>query len=134
MGVAELKRAREKGALEIIHVDEKKRIYEGMTSNFFAVMEGQLVTPKGRILPGITRAVVLEIADKLSIPYEERNLYLKEIPNFLEAFITASNKEIMPVVQIDEKKVGNGKVGELTKKLIREFRALTRPYETQGVS
>lgn len=126
MGVAELARAREQGAVEIVHVDNDDGIYEGMTSNFFAVVDGRLVTPKERILSGITREVVFELADELGIEYEEREMNLKESDSFDEAFITASNKEIMPVVEIDDEVVGNGTVGPITAKLIASFRKLTR--------
>jgi len=126
-GVLALKKAKEKKAVEALYIDDKK-IYECVTSNFFAVLEEKIVTPKENILLGITRKVVIDLAKKLGFQVEERDLFLKEIPKFSEAFITASNKEIMPVVKINEKKISAGKVGKITKALMKEFKSLTQNY------
>ncbi len=125
-GVLELKKARGLGATEIIHTDETGEIYEGMTSNFYAVINGKIITRPSEILEGITKKVVREIAAELKIPIVERTLNISEIKNFDEVFVTASNKEIMPVNMIDDVKIGSGKAGALTKKLIAAYRKLTR--------
>lgn len=126
VGVLELKKAREKGAIEIIHTNPNGVMYEGMTSNFMAVINGEVVTPAEGILQGITKQVIKEITNKLSIPYSERKILKEEIHSFEEAFITASNKEVMPVIQIDDKVIGTGKVGPITNKIITEYRNMTR--------
>ncbi len=125
-GVLELKKARENGATEIIHTDEKGEIYEGMTSNFYAVIKGEIISRPSEILEGITKKVVREIAKELKIPFKEKNLNVKNIKSFDEVFVTASNKEVMPVYQIDDKKIGNGKAGPVTARLIESYRKLTR--------
>ena len=124
--ITALQKAKKKKAVEAIYIDRLKNIYEGTTSNFFAVINDKLITPKEGVLIGITRRAALKIANKLGIIVLIRNLNLKEVANFQEAFITASNKEIMPVARIDDKIVGNGKVGQVTKKLMEEFRNLTQ--------
>jgi branched-chain amino acid aminotransferase len=126
-GVLAIKKAKKQKAVEALYVD-KEKIYECVTSNFFAVLGEKIVTPKKNILLGITRKVVIDLAKKLGFQVEERDLFLKEIPKFSEAFITASNKEIMPVVKIDEKKIGTGGVGKITKALMKEFKNLTKNY------
>ncbi|MBI4226563.1 aminotransferase class IV [Candidatus Roizmanbacteria bacterium] len=118
--------AKKLGAEEALYIDEKDRIYEATRCNFFAVIDKKIITPKKGILMGITRKIVIELARKLKISFSERDIYLKEISSFEEAFITASNKQIMPVRLIDKDKVGNGKVGEITKRLIVAFSQLTQ--------
>lgn len=122
-----LQLAKKKGAIEVLLLNQEKKILECTTSNFFAVQNKKLITPSlEQILSGITRKVVINLAKKLKIPVIERDIFYNEIKNFAEVFITATNKEILPIVQIDKIKIGNGKVGELTKILMREFRRLTK--------
>ena len=125
-GVGALAEAKKQGAIELIHVDGQGNIYEGMTSNFFAVINDKLVTAKAGILEGITKRVVYELAQDLGIEIVERFPKTDEIKKFQEAFVTASNKEIMPVVQIDKEIIGDGKVSPVSQKLIAAFRKLTR--------
>ncbi len=117
MAIPALSRAREKHAIEVVYVGHDTTIYEGTTSNFFAVIDGKLVTPKDDVLIGITRTLVLDLAKKLKMPVEERRITTTELPSISEAFITASNKEIMPVTTINESPVGDGSVGPVTKRL-----------------
>jgi len=130
--VIELQKAKKLGALEIVYTDRIGRILEGTTSNFFTVVNQKLLTPKDGILFGITRRVVLDLARKMHIPVLETDLFLSEIPLFDECFITASNKEIMPVVQIDDWKIGTGRVGAITKKLREAYRQMTLQLPLSG--
>ncbi len=117
--------AKKKGAIEVLLLDKNKKILECTTSNFFAVINKKLYTPKlEKILPGITRKIVIQLARKLKIKVIEKDLDYKDIKKFDEAFITASNKEILPIIKIDKIKINNGEVGEITKKLIAEFNKL----------
>ena len=117
-----LSEAKKENAIEVLYLDRNRHILEGTTSNFFAVVGGKLITPKEGILRGITRAVVIELARKLKIPVIESDLLYSQIELFDEAFITASNKEVMPVVKIDGTKVGSGEVGTISRRLISEYR------------
>jgi len=72
-------------------------------------------------LPGITRATVLEIGKALPMPTEEGNYGLHDLYNADEVFLTGTGAEIMPVISVDGRIVGNGKPGPLTKKLLSEF-------------
>lgn len=110
------------------------RIFEGMTSNFYVVknnvetemvdgtIEGSsaaLITARNGILMGVTRHIVLQLARKTGLTRFYRAPLLEE--SFTEAFITSSSRGIVPVVSIDDRLVGEGRVGEWTNKLIRVY-------------
>jgi branched-subunit amino acid aminotransferase/4-amino-4-deoxychorismate lyase len=118
-----LKKAKKEKAQEIIFCWDNK-IYEGGTSSFFANINNKLITPQKDILPSITKKAVIQLAKKLHIEVKERDVFLSEIKNFKEAFICSSTREIMPVVKIDNLIVGEGRIGDLTKILIEEFKKL----------
>ena len=128
MGVILLQKAKKEKAVEVIYLNEKGKIFEGTTSNFFVVVNKTLITPKDGILVGVTRQVIFKIAKKLGIKIVEKDLTMKDISKFREAFLTASNKEVMPVVQIDKRRIGTGKVGAITKQIMEDFKALTDSY------
>lgn len=128
-GVMALSQAKKQEAVEALYVDQKY-IYECITSNFYAVMKGKIVTGRKNILLGITRKVILSLARKLKIKVIERTLLKKEVPLFDEAFLSASNKEVMPVVQIDKKRIGRGRPGLITKKIMQAFKTFTENYSS----
>ncbi|MHA1295204.1 MAG: branched-chain amino acid aminotransferase [Promethearchaeota archaeon] len=122
------KKTKEKGYAQVIYLDavHKEFIEEVGTANFFAVIDGTIVTPKltGTILPGITRKSILELAKKkLGFNVEERDISYKEVFNSScsEAFCTGTAAVITPIKSIalgDEKRIfGTGEPGEITKKL-----------------
>jgi branched-chain amino acid aminotransferase len=123
-----IQEAKKKGAIEVLLLDKNKKILECTTSNFFAVIDGKLITPSTeKILPGITRKIVINLAKKLKIPVIERDIHFNEIKKFDEAFITASNKEILPIIQIDNFKINNHP-GPITKTLLKKLRELTENF------
>ncbi|MEM7174639.1 MAG: aminotransferase class IV [Chlamydiota bacterium] len=109
-----------KDCTDVLFVDGKGAILEAGFSNFFAFKQGTLITPASHILPGITRKVILEIA-KEHFPIETRTIQQEEIPSFDAAFITSSNKEVMPIVQISHHKIGTGVVPDATRWLMKTF-------------
>lgn len=111
-------------AQEALYLNQKNEILEGTTSNFFGFKNGTLITcDSEEVLFGITRDVVLKLAaPHFSIEY--RAIPLSE--KLDEAFITASNKEIMPVVTIDNHTIGSGQVGPHTQHLMRLFTDYTQ--------
>ena len=111
---------------EILYVSNGV-ILEASTSNFFAFAGGKLITPKDSILKGITRNLVIKLAKK-EFEVEERELRMDELNLVAEAFITATNKDIVPVVQIDGKKIGGGKPGKNTKRLMEMFAEFVKNY------
>lgn len=105
---------------EVLMVTGDGRILEGFTSNFFAFLEGRLFTAGEGVLEGITRSVVLELAEEM-FPVERRAPRVSEIAHFDEAFITSSSRGVLPVVVINEEMVGEGAPGPLTRRLSRRY-------------
>lgn len=126
-GVLALMQAKKQMAVEALYTDHKY-IYECVTSNFYAVINGKIVTGRKNILMGITRKVIFSLSKKEGIEILERPLLIKEIPSFDEAFISASNKEVMPVVRIDNQRLRSGKPGLITKRIMAAFKTLTDRY------
>ncbi len=133
-----LREAKRKGAQEVLVVDEHDRVIEGATSNVFVVHGGRVATPpeSAGILPGITRAHVMASAAAAGIPCEERELSLDEVCAADEVFITSSIREVVPVVRIDDRVVGNGLPGDIARALHRHFRQAvglgSRPMPWEG--
>jgi D-alanine transaminase len=92
---------------------------EGAASNLFAVLDGVLLTPpKGNdILPGITRDLVVEIAQDNHIPLEQRKILEDELHHAEEVWLTSSTREVLPVIELDGKTVGQGQPGTLWVKM-----------------
>ena len=116
-------KARE-NAFEVLYVSNK-RILEASTSNFFMVKDRKIITPKDEILLGITRNVIIKLAKNHKFKVQERKIHSNEIKSVDEVFITATNKDIVPVVKIDKLTIGNGKVGKNTKYLMNLFHEFT---------
>ncbi|MGD8251349.1 MAG: aminotransferase class IV [Desulfobacterales bacterium] len=126
-GILALKDAREQGAVESLYVDGMGRVLEGTTSNFFGFVGETLVTPDTGILPGITRQVVINLV-RGDIPLEVRDLHANELMLMDEAFITASNKEIVPVVRINAIRLGDGAPGARTLDIMKRFADYTTTH------
>ena len=120
LAVSQWRNALKKKAAEILYVCQGK-VLEGSTSNFFMIKNKVLFTPKSGILEGVTRKIVIKLAKENKIKVREKILSLKEVLKADECFITATDKEIMPVVKIDNHKIGSGRVGSQTKKLMELF-------------
>lgn len=120
--------ARESGANEALIVDAAGHVLEGSNSNVFAVIGPKLVTPPESvgILPGITRARILDVAADGGLEVELRPLELGEIPHADELFICSSIRELLPVVRVDGQPIGNGSPGPVTQELLAAFRARVR--------
>ncbi|HNX49805.1 MAG TPA: aminotransferase class IV [Thermoanaerobaculaceae bacterium] len=106
---------------ELLLVDDSGRILEGSSSNFFAVLDGELRTASAGVLLGVTRSIVLRLAAEL-MPVHEEAIRLPDLPRCPEAFITSSSREVMPVVRVDDMPVGDGRPGPVTRDLMRRYR------------
>ena len=122
-----LQEAHQQDAIESIYVDRKNRMLEGTTTNFYFFKGGKLITTKTDILPGITRSVVLELI-KDHFEVELRDILKSELDTMEEVFISASNKEIVPIIQINDRVIGNGKPGPDTRKVMQLFRDYTTAF------
>lgn len=107
-------------------------VLETARNNFFIVKNGVLIAPKENVLPGITKKVILELAAKNKIAARERKVLLRELKDADEAFISGSSKGIVAVVKIDGIKIGDGKPGEMTKKLKLLFEDYVRLYHEKN--
>ena len=112
--------AKERGTFEAMLIRDGI-VTEGTKTNFFGVVDGSLRTHPcdSHILPGITRSVLRELATALDIELDETPIKESEIPRLSELFLTGTTTDVMPVVKLDDKAVGKGKPGELTRKLQR---------------
>jgi len=122
-------RAQKKNFNDVLFLDKDKKILECFTSNFFAVKNKELITPKinEKIFAGTTRNLVLKIAKENNLKVKERNIFFNEIKNFSEAFLTSTSKEIMPVSQIDRFKLKAP--GPLTLFLMKLFRNYVEKFK-----
>ncbi|MBE9192238.1 aminotransferase class IV [Gloeocapsopsis crepidinum LEGE 06123] len=120
-----LQQAKQVNAIEALYINQQRHVLEGTTTNLFIFRDNKLITPKENILQGITREVVLELA-KIEFEIVEQPIHYSDLNNCDEAFITATNKEIMPITQIDDLQISSGKSGKNTQNLIHLFRNYTR--------
>jgi branched-chain amino acid aminotransferase len=97
------------------------KILEGLTSNFFVIRQGKVITAEKDILLGVTRHTVLRLARANGLELELRSPRVDELPTVEEAFISSSSRGIVPVVQIDGQPVGTGQVGEGSTALRRAY-------------
>jgi branched-chain amino acid aminotransferase len=127
--VFESARASRTGFTEIAYVDSNGAILEGSTFNVAAILPGpKLVAAKDGVLAGVTIRCVLDCAKKLKIPVQRSSITPQMIRRAKEMFITSSNRELIPVRQVNRQKIGNGKPGPVTTALHREYRLLTNDF------
>lgn len=119
--------AKKTGAIEAIYVDRQNRVLEGTTTNIYCIKDGRIATAPDGILTGITRSVVLKLTEG-KYPVDLRHIDRSELAGFDEIFISASNKEIVPVVKIDDIVVKDGKPGPVTRDVMAMFKEYTQAY------
>jgi branched-chain amino acid aminotransferase len=108
-------------------LDESGNLCEGMGSNIFLVRDGELLTPRERfVLPGVSRATVIELARELGLVVREADLDLYDAANADEAFLTSTSLCVCPVVSVNGRPIGDeGQVyGPVTRRLIDAYREL----------
>jgi branched-chain amino acid aminotransferase len=111
------------GVDEAICLDKNGFICEGVAENIFIVKNNKIYTPPSYTgaLPGITAEEVVKLARKLGYEVEEKNITPYELFNAEECFFTGTAAEIIPVSEINKRKVNSGNPGPITKRLIQEF-------------
>ena len=94
--------------------------------NIFVVKEGKIKTPPSSAgaLPGITRDVIFDIADRLNIEINESQMTRYDIYAADECFLTGTAAEVIPAVSLDRRLIGDGKPGPVTEKFVESFRNL----------
>ena len=116
------------GCEEALMLNHKGELAECTGDNIFLVTGGRLRTPPidAGILEGITRAVVIELAIEMDIPVQEIPLTRHDVYIADECFLTGSAAEVIPVVKLDSRKIGDGKPGPVTQALHKRFHQVTR--------
>lgn len=121
-------RARREGFDDIVLLDENGWVTEAPTANLFLVdAAGGLATPpESKVLLGITRASIIDIASAVGSACEERDISVDELNCASEVFLTGTSAGVWPVLQVDGEIVGNGDVGPVTGRLRETYRAVVR--------
>jgi D-alanine transaminase len=122
--------AKEAGCAEAILYHEDGTITEASHSSFFGVVNGVIRTTPLHpdILPGVTRKFVLELIARQGLRLEERSLHRDDLPRASELFLTGTTLEVCPVVRVDERTVGDGKPGPITRRLQEAYRTVLREF------
>ena len=114
-----------RGGYEGIMRNYRGELAECTQSNFFIVKNGAALTPPidAGLLPGITREYLFEVGADAGIPVREAVLKDADLFGADEAFLTSTTREVVPIVHVDEHRIGAGVPGPITRALLREFRA-----------
>ena len=117
--------AHRQGADEALLTDRDGHVLEGAGSNVFVVHRGRVATPPldAGILAGVTRAVALEVARTADVEVAEHAVTVGDLMEADEVFVTATTREIVPVVRVDDHRIGDGRPGPVTRRLHATYRA-----------
>jgi branched-chain amino acid aminotransferase len=120
-----VREAQARGCDEPLLLNHEGFLAEGASTNLFVVLDGTILTPplSAGILAGITREVVLELIRGLGLPCHEKPLQLDTLLGADEAFMTSTTREVVPVRQVDESLIGDGRPGPYTCRVMDAFRA-----------
>jgi branched-chain amino acid aminotransferase len=111
------------GYHDAIALDSHDNVCEGTVANLFFVKNGRLHTPSVNfdLLEGITRDTLMKLAYDLKLEVVERPISRSELYTFDEAFVCGSSARVIPIISIDKRKVGDGKMGNITQKLTQKY-------------
>jgi branched-chain amino acid aminotransferase len=120
------------GVLEALMMTNQGYICEGTGDNVFIYRKGQLITPPPYlgILEGVTREAIIKLASQEGIKLKEEPFTRHDVYVSDECFLTGTAAEVIPVIEVDMRKVGTGLPGPVTRRLMELFRALTRTEGT----
>ncbi len=110
------------GIHEVLMVDDRGEILEGLTSNFFALLDGMLRTAGAGVLEGVARSMALDVAAGL-LPVRLKPVRREDVSRLAEAFLTSTSREVVPVVEIDGMPVGTGTPGPVARQILQNYRA-----------
>lgn len=118
--------AKDKKAFDALMLNAQGYVTETTTANIFVVKKGLLITPplSSGILKGITRSAIFLISRAIGIDLLEQDILPSDLYKADETFLTNTSLEIMPVARIDGKLIGDGRPGEITRRLLVEYRSL----------
>jgi len=116
--------AKEAGCVEALLYSDDGVVSEGTHTSFFGVLQGKLLTAPNspHILPGITRGLVLRLAQRARIELQEHELRRPDLARVSELFLTGTTSEVLPVVRVDGQPIADGKPGSITRRLQQAYR------------
>jgi len=106
---------------EAIMIDAQGAYLEGLSSNFFCIVDGVIWTAEEGVLPGTTRTLVLEEIQKALLPVTLEGYHHDKIYQLSEAFITSVSRSVLPVIKLDNHTIGNGKPGLITQQIMELY-------------
>ncbi|WP_420644079.1 aminotransferase class IV [Candidatus Leptofilum sp.] len=106
---------------EYLLLNEHNQILEGTGTNFYGVLDGVFYTAGCGVLAGVTRKIILELAEQLGIPVRLEPITVEQIPHLAEAALSSSSRALLPVVQIGEQIVGNGRPGPICQRILAAY-------------
>jgi branched-chain amino acid aminotransferase len=123
------------GGEEALMCNYRGELSECSQSNFFIVRGAVALTPKSAagLLEGVTRAFLFEVGREVGVDVRDETLYPKDLETADEAFITSTTREMSPVTRIDDRVIGTGKPGPITKKLLAGYQKKAQEL-TRGVA
>jgi len=121
-----------RGAFEGLMRNYRGELAEFSTANLFIVKGGAVLTPPlaAGLLPGITREFLFEVGADAGVPVREQALKDPDLFGADEVFLTSTTREIVPIVTVDDRTIGNGKPGPVTKALLQRFREKAQSVTT----
>jgi branched-chain amino acid aminotransferase len=116
--------ALKRGGFEAVMRNYRGELTECTQSNLFIVTNGVALTPplESGLLPGITREFIFETGRDAGVEVREQVLRDDDLFGADEAFLTSTTREVLPIVAVDERRIGDGMPGTVTKKLLQTFR------------
>jgi branched-chain amino acid aminotransferase len=123
MAIIATQEAKRNGYEEAILLDHKGNVSEAPGENIFIVRDGRLITPplSSSALEGITRDSIIKIGRDLNFEVSEKFVTKSDLISSDEIFLTGTAAEITPIISMDGNKIGNGRPGDITKKMMDEY-------------
>ena len=123
--------ANDRGADEALMLDGQGYVAEATVDNFFIVTEHALLTPPTATnLKGVTRETILELAASLGIKADEKPFTMFDVWTSKEAFICGTGAEVVPVLSVDDRVIGSGGIGQVTRRIVAGYHELVRSQGT----
>jgi branched-chain amino acid aminotransferase len=116
------------GAFEGVMRNYRGELAECTTANIFVVRDGAALTPplEAGLLAGITREFLFEVGAEIGVPVREQTLRDDDLLGADEAFLTSTTRELVPIVTVGDRPIGDGKPGPVTRRLLEAFRRHAR--------
>jgi D-alanine transaminase len=134
--VLAMQAAKEAGCLEALLYLPDGTLTEGTHTSFFGVLRGAVLTApsSNAILPGITRRLILDLTARAGIPVREQVLRRDDLEKVSELFLTGTTSEVMPIVRVNETRIGDGRPGPITRRLQAAYQEAVREFLSAPVS